>query len=113
MDNQVNNQEICDLCHKAVLPEYYFCPNCGNKLREELKPISFMTKLGLYALALFLPPLGLWPGAKYMIKKSKEAKKVGAITIVLTILSSILTTWAIFHVFEGYMSQVNTLLNGI
>jgi uncharacterized membrane protein YqaE (UPF0057 family) len=92
------------------LTEFYFCPNCGNNLRERPKPISILTQIGLYILAIFLPPLGLWPGIKYLAKKGKQAKWVGSITIVLTLISSVIVTWSIFNLFNSYLSQLEGVL---
>jgi hypothetical protein len=104
---------FCPVCHQAVLTEYYFCPNCGNSLREKSVVISTITQIGLYALAFFLPPLGLWPGIKYMAKKSQQARKVGLITIILTLVSTILMLWGIFSLFNSYLSQMNSVLYGM
>lgn len=101
---------ICSVCHQIILPEYYFCPNCGNNLREALRPVSIVNQIGLYILAIFLPPLGLWPGVKYLMKKGKQPKLVGVITIVLTIVSTILTIMFTFKFLNNYLSQINEYL---
>lgn len=105
-----NNNTVCPTCHQPILKKYYFCPNCGNNLKEKLLPISALTQIGFYALAIFLPPLGLWPGIKYVMKNNPHAKRVGAITIVLTLISSALTIWAIFALFNNYIGQLNEVL---
>jgi hypothetical protein len=112
MENDKIN--LCPVCHQGVKPEYYFCPNCGNNLKEKLMPVSGIVQIGLYALAIFLPPLGLWPGIKYLMKKSPHAnphaKRVGIITIVLTLISSVLTIWATFALLNNYLNQINSLM---
>jgi hypothetical protein len=110
MDNITN---ICPVCHQTILAEYYFCPNCGNNLKEKPVKISILTQIGLYALAVFLPPLGLWPGITYMMKKNPQAKRIGLITIILTLISTILMIWAIFSVFSSYLSQMTGVLYGL
>ena len=110
MDNVKN---ICNVCHQPVSGKDFFCPNCGNNLKEKEMPISGIVQTGLYALAIFLPPMGLWPGIKYMMKKSKYAKRVGLITVILTLISSILNIWSIFVMFGTYMDQINGLMIGI
>lgn len=102
--------DVCPVCHQTVLVEYYFCPNCGNNLKEKPMAISALTQIGLYALAVFLPPLGLWPGLKYFMKNSPQAKRVGMITIVLTLISTVLTIWAIFNLFNSYLGEINGAL---
>lgn len=73
-------------------------------------PIPVLFQIGIYALAIFLPPLGLWPGVKYLAKKGQQAKRVGIIAIALTLASSILTIWAIFSLFNNYLDQMNGIL---
>jgi hypothetical protein len=111
MDN--NNLFVCSVCHQSILPEYYFCPNCGNSLKEKPIPISIITQTGLYALSIFLPPFGLWPGIKYITKKSPQAKQVGTIILILTLISTVLTIWATFTIFQSYINQLNEVMNGL
>jgi hypothetical protein len=108
-----SNQNICPVCHQPVTAEFFFCPNCGHNLKEKPMPISTVVQIGLYALAIFLPPLGLWPGIKYMMKNTKQAKWVGGVTIALTLLSSFLTIYYTFSVFSIYIEQINELTAGI
>jgi len=108
-----NIADVCPICHQAVSAEYYFCPNCGNNLKEKPMAISALMQIGLYALAIFLPPLGLWPGIKYVMKASPQARRVGMITIALTLVSTILTIWGIFLLFNDYLSQINGELYGL
>ena len=107
----MNNEEgICPVCHGAVLADYYFCPNCGNNLKEAPAEITPTIQLGLYALAIFLPPLGFWPGIKYLMKKDPEAKKLGGIVVLITLISTILTTWWIFKLLGDYVEILNGLM---
>ena len=110
MDNANN---LCPVCHQPVLEKYYFCPNCGHSLKEKMTPIPLLIQVGFYALAIFLPPLGLWPGIKYAIKQNPHAKWVGIITIILTLISTVLTVWAIFSMFNNYLNQINGVLYGM
>jgi hypothetical protein len=104
---------VCSVCHQPILEQYYFCPNCGHSLKEKSMPVSFMMQIGLYALAIFLPPLGLWPGIKYAMKNNPQARWVGAITIILTLLSTVLTIWGIFYFSNSYLSQISGSLYGL
>jgi hypothetical protein len=104
---------VCPVCHQPVTAEYYFCPNCGHNLKEKPMPVSALVQTGLYALAVFLPPLGLWPGIKYAMKKGPQAKRIGIIAIVLTLISTVITVWAILALFENYLNQMNGVLYGM
>lgn len=104
---------ICPNCHQPILESYYFCPNCGYNLKEKLMPVSAVMQIGLYALAIFLPPLGLWPGIKYAMKKNPQARWVGIITIILTLASTVLTIWGIFYFSNSYLSLISGSLYGL
>ncbi len=69
--------------------------------------ISIGSQIGIYLLSIFLPPLGLIPGIKYLFQQNRKAKVVGTIAIVLTLISTIITVQLSF----GIMNQFNTALN--
>lgn len=64
-------------------------------------------QIGLYLLSFFLPPLGLFPGIKYLRRGDEHARHVGLVAIFLTILSTVLTLWA----FAGFLQAANSTLN--
>ncbi len=105
-----NNQNSCSICHREILPEYYFCPNCGNNLREKPAEITMVMQIGWYALAIFLPPFGLWPGIKYLIKKDVQARRMGLMMIILTLVSTIFMIWSIFKLLGSYLEILNGAL---
>ena len=49
--------------------------------------MTFAKQLGIYAISIFLPPFGLTHGIRYLFQKDPKVKMVGAIAIVLTVLS--------------------------
>lgn len=83
----------CKYCGFIVFSNYYFCPNCGKKLHQPPLSTGIGKQVSIYALSIFLPPLGLLPGLKYLFQKDNKAKIIGIIAISLTILSTILTIW--------------------
>jgi len=101
----------CPVCHQPVAPEWHFCPNCGKELRTKPVRVSALTQIGIYALSIFLPPLGLWPGIKYLGREGREAKIVGAVAIILTIISSVVTVWLTFHYLQNYLSIYSGLIS--
>lgn len=82
---------ICPHCSAPVPQGSYFCPNCGKQLQEKPLSTSAMKQIGVYALSLLLPPLGLWPGIKYLRQQDDKAKMVGWVAIILTILSTVVS----------------------
>jgi len=102
-------QTICKFCGQTVLSNYYFCPYCGKKLIEP--PITAVKEISVYLLSIFLPPLGLWPGIKYLSQKNERAKRVGIIAIILTVISIIITVWLcigmVGNISQSVTSQIN------
>ena len=102
------SEAICPFCHFPVSSDFFFCPNCGKEIKQAPVSISLLKQLSLFALSLFLPPLGLWPGIKYLSQNDPQAKKIGLIAIVLTLISTIITIWLAINFF-GKIN--NTIIN--
>lgn len=86
-------QKLCPVCHIPLTDNYYFCPNCGKKLKDAPLLTTAMKQLTAYAIAILLPPFGYIPGIKYLLQKDNKAKAVGIVVIVLTTLSMIVSVW--------------------
>lgn len=102
-------QTTCKFCGQDVLANYYFCPYCGKKIIEP--PITAAREIGVYLLSIFLPPLGLWPGIKYLSQKNEKAKRVGVIAIILTIISIVITIWASIAFVNNMSQTLNSQMN--
>jgi len=87
------------------MENFYFCPNCGKKIKEPPLSTSIGKQIYIYALSILLPPLGLWPGIKYLLQGSTKARIIGIVAIVLTIISTVLT---IKITLDFVNSQINT-----
>lgn len=90
--------QICSICHASILPSYYFCPNCGNKVNTPPLSTSITTQIGIYAFSIILPMIGFilvtkWPGVQYFKSKDEKTKKIGIIAWSLLILSTLITIW--------------------
>ena len=103
----------CIACKFPVFTEWYFCPNCGKDLKAKPRSITALAQVGIYALSLFLPPLGLWPGIKYMREDDPKAQQIGMIAIGLTVVSTIVTIWISYAFVQSYIGSINQSLNGI
>src|ERR1035437_5739877 len=99
-------QTVCPFCHFQLLQNYYFCPNCGKKINEP--PISNAKAIGVYLLSIFLPPLGLWPGIKYLFAKEQKTKTVGIIAIISTIISTIVPIWLSVVLFNNKNQSISS-----
>jgi uncharacterized membrane protein YsdA (DUF1294 family) len=102
-------QIICKFCGQNVFTNYYFCPYCGKKLIEP--PITRIKEISVYLLSVLLPPLGFWPGIKYLLQKNQKSKRVGIIAIVLTIISTVITLYFSIIAFNGISKNINAQLN--
>lgn len=102
----------CPTCHTKLQPNFYFCPNCGRKVKGAPPSVSVISQIGVYALSFFLPPLGLVPGVKYLLQPDRKVKTVGIICIALTALSVVITFIIMAQVAEQYMKLLNGLSSG-
>ena len=103
------NTTICPFCHFTLNETFYFCPNCGKKISEP--PITTVKEIGVYLVSILLPPLGLWPGIKYLFSKNARTKRAGMIAIVLTIISTVITLWLSVALFNNLSKSVNSQMN--
>lgn len=100
---------LCPTCRQTISPEFFFCPYCGGKLRGKPLSTSVFVQVGIYLLSIFLPPLGLWPGVKYVRSGDKKAKTIGMAAIVLTIISTVVLVWYSYEL----IGQLTQSLGGI
>jgi len=97
----------CRKCDTLLLESYYFCPNCGIKIKESPFKFSVTSFMGNMLLSILLPPLGIYPGIKHLKKTNKTAKILGILYIVLTILVGIL----MIKFTIDYVNNMNKALN--
>lgn len=107
----------CPVCHQPILPQYYFCPNCGTKLSATALSTTVATQLGIYIFSIILPFIAFifvtkWPGIKYFKSKDPTEHRIGVIAWILIILSTILTIWMAYvwtqQMIQSSISSINT-----
>jgi hypothetical protein len=115
-----NTSSVCSVCHQPILPQYYFCPNCGAKLNVAPLSTSVGTQVWIYAFSIILPMICFifvtkWPGIKYFKSKDPNAKLIGQIAWMLIIFSTIMTVWFAVVWTQNYIkstvNSINTDLN--
>ena len=89
---------LCPVCHQSVQPEFYFCPNCGKKIKEKPLSVSGATQAWIYALSIVMPAIAFlaisyWPGVRYLKSDDENAKRIGIIATVLMIVSTVVLYW--------------------
>jgi len=105
----------CPVCHQPVLPEYYFCPNCGKELHPPPLSISPGAQAKIYLHSIILPFLAFitvskWQGYRYFKSDDEGAKQIGVIAISLLVLSTLLLCWlAYVWTEDAIQSSVNSI----
>lgn len=102
----------CASCHASIASSYYFCPNCGKKLREKLLPITIGRQINIYLWSFFIPPSGLWWAWKLFRQHDQTAIKVAVAAIVITVISLALTIVTVESSIRLFNQALNTQLNG-
>lgn len=115
---------VCPQCHLPQSADFYFCPNCGTKLRTPPLSTSVMSQILLYLFSAVLPWIAYlaitkWEGIKYIRSGDPRARAIGYIALVILVVSSIVAFWQVGvwvnqtlnSVTAGVNSQ-NSLLNG-
>ena len=105
----------CAVCHQPLLPEYYFCPNCGTEVEAPPLTTDFGMQLWIYAHSIFLPmvlflSISKWKGYKYFRSEDPQAKQIGTIAIVLLIASTVITYYLAY---ATTMAAVQSALDSI
>lgn len=109
-----DHKSICPQCHQPVLPEYYFCPNCGKGLKEKPLSTTIWAQLWLYIFTLVFMPLTsylvyrYWNGIKYFRSEDPKAKRIGLISIILLIGTIIAVAWSIWTGFAWFQVYIKT-----
>ncbi len=103
--------QLCPKCGYQILPTYNFCPNCGYRFKNPPLSTSLGKQIYLYLISILLPPLGLFPGIKYLLDKNPTAKIIGIILITLTLLSSVIYVKLSMDLVNSQVNQLNTQLN--
>ena len=106
----------CKHCDFPIAENFYFCPNCGKKLKQPPLSTGILRQIYIYGISALLPPLGLWPGIKYLMQPTGKAKIIGLIAIILTVLSIALTIKIAMDILSAQIAIANQqlqLLEGV
>jgi hypothetical protein len=95
--------KTCKHCQNPITENVYFCPNCGKKIKEPPFKLTIPAFLGIMFLSIFLTPLGLIPGFKYLKLKEPRAKIFGISVILITLLF----TFLMLYTFRLFMNQMS------
>ena len=108
---------VCPQCHLPQSPEFYFCPNCGTKLRTPPLSTSVISQTLLYLFSAVLPWIAYlaitkWDGIKYMRSPDSQTRNIGYIALIILVVSSIIAFWLVGVWINQALSSVTSGLNG-
>ena len=113
---------ICPTCHQPVLPQYYFCPNCGAKINEAPLSTTAGTQAWIYLFSIILPMICFifvtrWPGIKYYKSSDPKTHRIGQIAWALLIISTIITIGLVYmwteQMIRSSINSINTDFSGL
>lgn len=99
----------CKYCEALIPPGTYYCSNCGKVLNDPPFTISTAKIIWLSIISILLPPFGLIPGIKYMLKNDSRATMAGLLMIILTFLSLAVTIYFLMQMLNGISSQYSQI----
>ena len=94
----------CGKCKKPLSEFSYFCPNCGNKIIDKPFKLTIKNIIYVMTLSIFFPPLGIFPGFKYLRYKETGAKLFGLLAIIITLIF----TYLMFYIFMNFMNEMSS-----
>ncbi len=103
----VATNQKCPFCSASLSEKDFFCPICGKKIREKPLSSTIWTQAWIYFISFCLPPLGLWPGFKYLRQNDPKLKTIGAVAIVLTVISILISAVIAISLINQVNDQVN------
>jgi hypothetical protein len=106
----------CKKCSRLIIPEFYFCPICGNKIKDKPLSIGIFTQIGVYIFSALLPPFGLKWAFRYLRQEGKKSKIIGWISVGLTTLSlyfAITYTFKVINEIQTALNNPYSVINGL
>lgn len=99
---------VCKYCSLPVTPVDYFCPNCGKKLKDKPVSTGFGALVWLFGLSAFAPPFGIGLTIKYMKSEDEQARALGWVSLIVTIVALILTILLTKSLMDNLNQKINT-----
>ena len=114
--------ETCPVCHQPILSQYYFCPNCGAKIKEAPLSTTLSSQILLYAHSIILPlicfiTVSKWSGRKYFKSNDPKAKQIGMVAWGLLTISTIIVIWLAYiwtqQMIQAQLNAINVDFGGL
>lgn len=107
--------QLCPQCHLAMPADFYFCSNCGTKLRVPPLSTTTTSQVLLYLFSAILPFIAYlaitkWEGIKYIRSGDPRTRAIGYIALgILTVSSIVVFWWSIVWI----QQTLNSVTSGI
>ncbi|MBI4066452.1 hypothetical protein HY411_01930 [Candidatus Gottesmanbacteria bacterium] len=109
----MDETSLCPACHVAVRPTDYFCFNCGKNLLAVPPGTTPVDQIKLYLGSIFLAPMGIVWGLRYLRVENDKSKIVGVVAMVLTAITIIIAVQYTVALVNILNSQVGKQFQGI
>lgn len=109
----MDETSLCPACHIAVRPTDYFCFNCGKNLHAAPPGTTLTDQIKLYLGSVFLAPMGIFWGLRYLREESQKSKIVGIVAIALSVVTFIIAVKFTVNTINTLNTQVEKQLQGI
>ncbi len=96
-----------------VRPTDYFCSNCGKNLHPASLGTTVVDQTKLYLGSVFLAPMGIFWGMRYLREKDDTSKIVGVIAMLLSIITLVVVIQYTVSFMNTINSQVGKQFQGI
>lgn len=104
---------LCPACHIAVRPTDYFCFNCGKNLHAAPPGTTSADQTKLYLGSIFLAPMGIFWGLRYLRDGRQKSKIVGIVAMALSVVTFIIAVKFTVNTVNTLNTQVEKQLQGI
>lgn len=101
----------CPKCGSEIPEESFFCLRCGKKIKEPPVSVSIPKQVLMYAVSVFLPPLGLIWFMRYWRQPDRKAKNIAIVILLLTIIACALALWFTVQFTNDLANSLNSSLN--
>lgn len=111
--DEVVTPAVCPSCHIVVKSTDYFCSNCGKNLHPVPLRTTVFDQVKLFLGSVFLAPMGIIWGMRYLREKEDKSKIVGVIAMLLSVITLIVAIQYTVNFANTINSQVGNQLQGI
>lgn len=104
---------FCPVCHIEVRSTDYFCSNCGKNLHPAPPGTTVADQAKLYLGSIFLAPMGIVWGLRYLRGLDQKSKVMGMVAIGLSTITILVVLKYTVDFINTLNSQMGKGLQGI